>query len=344
MDTNVCSIRTYDFINTLLFHGDLLICGMINGRIKVWMLSDFSVESHSDPPPAPHIMEGHTKSIFAMAAKEDVLVTASGGQDKSLRMWDLRQRQQLHTMQYENLLKCQRLELTSTHLVAWYMSEAVIDRAFRSRGELVMWKLGSEAEDKFLAMELAHNVPFSRPLNGERVKMGDVSDEFSVVGYPTQIIVYRNEEHFSELRKIHLPENHWLYLLKVFRSMLLTVARKGSVETIHSLQDDSIDVTDIDRDEIIYRLQWKWTLFSPLKSVLPTAFGLVATNTSERAYVWHWDDLPHNFHTTRSYVDVEPSGQSNFVAQWRNRPNAAMSARGVALVNEQRSRVYLLQY
>ena len=92
------------------------------------------------------------------------------------------------------------------------------------------------------------------------------------------------------------------------------------------------------------RLEWKWPLFSPLKSVFPTAFGLVATNTSERAFVWHWDDLPHNFHTTRSFIDVGSDGQSGFVAQWRNRPNAAMSARGVALVNEQRSRVYFLQY
>ena len=64
----------------------------------------------------------------------------------------------------------------------------------------------------------------------------------------------------------------------------------------------------------------------------------------ERAFVWHWDDLPHNFQTTRSFIDVGSDGQSGFVAQWRNRPNAAISARGVALVNEQRSRVYLLQY
>ena len=237
---------------------------MINGRIKVWTLSD--VNSNSSPRPRnpePHVIEGHTKSVFAMAARDNVLVTASGTQDKTVRIWDLESREQIHSVQYENLLKCQRLELTATHLVAWYMSEAVIDRAFRSRGELVLWKLGPDDDDggggggspaKFAEMAYAGNVPFSRPLNGERVKMGDVGEQYSVVGYPTQILVYQHgDEGFSETRKIPLPTDHWLYLLKVFRSMLVTVVREGSVETIHSLQDDVVEVKDISSGDFIYR-------------------------------------------------------------------------------------------
>ena len=259
LESNVTCLRTFDFINTLLLHGDLLVCGMINGRIKVWALSD--VNSNDSPRPnnpEPHVIEGHSKSVFAMAARDNVLVTASGGQDKTVRIWDLESREQIHSVQYENLLKCQRLELTSTHLVAWYMSEAVIDRAFRSRGELVLWKLGDnggESSTKFVEMAYAGNVPFSRPLNGERVKMGDVGEQYSVVGYPTQILVYRHggEGGFSETRRVSLPPEHWLYLLKVFRSMLVTVVREGSVETIHSLQDDVVEVKDISSGQFIYR-------------------------------------------------------------------------------------------
>ena len=103
-------------------------------------------------------------------------------------------------------------------------------------------------------MAYAGNVPFSRPLNGERVKMGDVGEQYSVVGYPTQILVYQHgDEGFSETRKIPLPTDHWLYLLKVFRSMLVTVVREGSVETIHSLQDDVVEVKDISSGDFIYR-------------------------------------------------------------------------------------------
>ncbi len=163
------------------------------------------------------------------------------------------------------------------------------------------------------------------------------------------IHLYRNaERQFTELRRVGLPPDHWLYLLKVFRSMLVTVAREGLAdsmgsETVHSLRDDHVDVWDAEGGDRIYRLHWRWTLFSPLKSVFPTAFGLVATNTSERAFAWHWEQLPQDFHS-RSFLDVDDAGQSNFAAQWRSRPNAAMSARGVALVNEQRNRVYIKQY
>ena len=243
---NVTCLKTFDFINTLLLHGDLLVCGMINGRIKVWTLSDVNSNNSPQPRnPEPHVIEGHTKSVFAMAARDNVLVTASGGQDKSVRIWDLESKEQIHSVQYENLLKCQRLELTSTHLVAWYMSEAVIDRAFRSRGELVLWNWSS--------MAYAGNMPFSA-LNGERVKMGDVGEQYSVVGYPSKILVYQHgDEGFSETRRFPLPVDHWLYLLKVFRSMLVTVVREGSVETIHSLQDDVVEVKDISSGQFIYR-------------------------------------------------------------------------------------------
>ena len=240
---------------------------MINGRIKVWKLSDIDSNDGSCQPrnPEPRVMEGHTKSVFAMAARDDVLVTASGGQDKTVRVWHLERREQIHSVQYENLLKCQRLELTPTHLVAWYQSEAVIDRAFRSRGELVLWKLGdagdgataaeaAAAEDKFREMAYAGNVPFSRPLNGQRVKMGDVGELYSVVGYQSMILVYRHrDEGFQETSRIPLPVDHWLYLLKVFRSMLVKVVREGNIETINSLQDDILDILDISSGEFIYR-------------------------------------------------------------------------------------------
>ena len=49
--SKVTCLKTFDFINTLLLHGDLLICGMINGRIKVWTLSD--VNSNNSSPPQP---------------------------------------------------------------------------------------------------------------------------------------------------------------------------------------------------------------------------------------------------------------------------------------------------
>ena len=73
-------------------------------------------------------------------------------------------------------------------------------------------------------------------------------------------------------------------------------------------------------------------------------FGIVATNTSERAFIWHWDDIPQNFEKIRVFLDVDPSRQFNFVMQWRHKPNAAMNAHGVALVNEQRSHIYVMQY
>ena len=350
----------------------MLICGMINGRVKIWDLpSSSSTEEEEDVSLGKEpssILEGHRKSVFAMSAKDDILVTASGGLDKSVRVWDLVRREQTHVVLYENALNCQKLEIGKGFVAMWYISEAVINRAFISRGELVMWRFGDakEMSDLSLAdnakvmsdvsladnamkmsdLSLADNAVFAKPSErGERVKFGDVSDQFSVVGYPTQVIVYENSvDGFVRLRSRRLEDNTWLYLLKVFRGLLLTVAREGAVETVHGLLDDEIVVSEARTGDVLYCLEWKWTLFSPLKSVLMTPFGLVGTNTSERAFLWHWEDLPGNFLDTRVYLEVSPSRQSSFVVQWRNKPSTAMNVRGVALVNEQRRDVYLMKY
>ncbi|TRY71773.1 hypothetical protein TCAL_12174 [Tigriopus californicus] len=334
---NVQQIKTYDFINTLLLHGKYLICGMINGRIKVWYLSD---DTHAVESTSPKLLEGHTKSVFAMSARDHFLISASGGQDKTIRIWDLESSTQIHSVLYENALNCQKMELTKDRLVLWYMSEAVINRAFRARGELVMWNVPSVWQD----MTLDDNMPFNGNARHERVKIGDVSELYSAVAYPTYVTIFENTTHnFMKVREMHLEEDHWVYLMKVSRNTLLTVYRKGE-ENVHGLLDDIIQVFDIKANQKVYNLHWKWTLFSPLKSAFMTPFGIVATNTSERAFFWHWEDLPENFEKTRSIVDVAPSRQSNFVMQWRHRINAAMNVRGVALVNEQRSHIYLLQH
>ena len=52
-----------------------------------------------------------------------------------------------------------------------------------------MFRLLKDPEGRLSGLELADNLAFSRPLNGERVKMGEVCELYSVVGYPTQIKV-----------------------------------------------------------------------------------------------------------------------------------------------------------
>lgn len=67
---------------------------------------------------------------------------------------------------------------------------------------------------------------FNADWNHERVNFGDVSSEFSVVAYPSQVLVYENRDHkFERLRHMRLAEKQWIYLLNVFRGMLLTVYR-----------------------------------------------------------------------------------------------------------------------
>ena len=330
----VKQIKTAAFINTIILHDNLIVCGMVNGRIKIW---DMNASGSLESTP-PKVLEGHTKSVYSMSARENRLVSASGGADKTIRVWDLDAYAQIHSISYENALPCLKMELTKSQLILWYMSESR-----RSRGELVMFSY-PEAEGDLTRLAYEQNAVFNEDARQNRVKLGDVSEQFSAVAYPTQIILFENrEKEFFRIREMKLKENQWVYLMTVFRKMLLTVFREGE-ETLHGLIDDVVNVHDIRSNTVAYSLNWKWTLFSPLKSAFMTPFGIVATNTSERAFTWHWEDLPENFQKVPCSFDVAPKGQSSYVMQWRHRINAAMNVRGVALVNEQRSHVYLLQY
>ncbi len=77
-----------------------------------------------------------------------MLVSASGGSDSSVRFWDLVTMSAVRQIALEcAATNCAALSLAESWLVAWYASEAVISRAHRPQGRLVMWNVIGENVD-----------------------------------------------------------------------------------------------------------------------------------------------------------------------------------------------------
>jgi len=376
-DNQVEQIRTYSMINTLAQSGDFLVCGSAKGKISVW---DFSKPKSGENRRADfHMNSGHTGAVYALKVipEENLVISTSGGADRSIKVHDLATKRLVDSFVHGHPgVNCQSIayERESGTFVMWYRSEPGLHNNMedRSQGELVMWRLNAQTrnennnelpEDVEEIQNLNHLIPddqihflvkssLQNQADRERVRIGAVSDKYSVVVYPSQILYFVNsssQRKFIQFRTEPLEKGRrWVYLLDVYKGLMAVVFRTGAEgDNTFGLIDDIVHIRSIADGSEIRRIHWKWQRFSPLKSFRLNSFGFIAANTSERAYLWHWDDLysqePDKAKPS-SQIDVAPNRQSNFSVQWRHRNSVSLNCKAGVLLNEQRSHLYISHF